>query len=115
MSRPCAVTRTSTVATGLLFLLSGVVLWAGSQGWYSIHQAIPWWPATFIFPAVHRLTSPPPERSLFAGVAWLGAGALLVAANLDYIQLRFSTVVAIFLLVAGARLLWQAWQPGRQS
>ncbi len=115
MSRGCAATRTHTVATGLLFLLSGVALWAASQGWYSIHQAIAWWPATFIFPAVHRLTSPPPGRSVFAGLGWLAAGGLLIAANLDYIQIRVGTIVAIVLLVAGGRLLWQARQPGRQS
>ncbi len=107
--------RAQTVVTGVMLLVSGAVLWAGARGWYSIEQAWAWWPLGLLFPAVHRLTAPPPERRVFGGLAWLAAAAVLVAVNLGTVDLRLSDAVAIIFIIAGARLTYVAWMRRRTS
>lgn len=104
----CGGTRLNTVATGVLFVASGLALWAGARGWYSMREAWPYWPLGFIFPAVHHLTAPPPERSVGAGLIWLAAMAALIAMNLGYLHLRVRDVVPAVLVVVGLRLLLKA-------
>jgi hypothetical protein len=108
MSRTCASTRTQTVVTGLMFLVSGAALWAGARGWYSFEESWAWWPLGFLFPAVHRLTAPPPARNLFAAAVWIAAAAGLILANLGYIHLRARDLVPLALVVFGLRLLYRA-------
>jgi hypothetical protein len=110
MSRKCSSTRTQTVVTGLMFLASGLALWAGARGWYSPRDAWAWWPLGFLFPAVHRLTAPAPQRSLFAAALWLTAAAALILANLGHLQLRARDLIPLALVVFGVRLLYRARQ-----
>ena len=107
-SGDCRQSRLQVVSTGLMFLLSGLAVLGGSRGWYSVRDAWRWWPVVFLFPAVQKLTAPPPERNVFAGVAWLTAGAVIILANLDVIDLRFSHVLATALVATGLRMLWIA-------
>lgn len=111
----CAGGRANTVVTGVMFLVSGAVLWAGARGWYSFEQSWAWWPLGFLFPAVHKLTASPPERSVVGGLAWLGLAVGLVAANLGYVHLRFADAIAVLFLAAGARLTYLAWMRRRVS
>ena len=114
-SRRCRETCLQTVTTGALFVASGMVVWGGARGWYSLRDVWVWWPLAFVFPALHALTAPPPMRSIFGGFAWLGLAAVLIAANLGHLQLRFEFVLSILCLIAGARLLYVAWQRRRTS
>lgn len=113
----CKQTRLQVVTTGTMFVLSGVALWAGARGWYEfrIEQAWVWWPLGLLFPAAHTLTAPPPERSVVAGLAWLVAALVLVAANLGYLHLRLDNILALICLFAGGRLLYGAWSRQRAS
>jgi len=108
-TRECATSRTHTVATGLMFLLSGAVLWAGARGWYTFEQSWPWWPLGLLFPAVDRLAAPPPRRSVFAALAWAALAGGLILANLDHLELRVRDLVPLALVAFGARLLYRAW------
>jgi hypothetical protein len=104
----CAQTRLQVVTTGLMFLASGLVVFAGARGWYDPREAWAWWPLGFLFPAVNHLVAPPPQRRLIPALAWLGAAAVLILANLDVIELRFTHVVATVLVVVGGRMLYTA-------
>jgi hypothetical protein len=108
MSRSCASTRTQTIATGLMFLVSGIVLLAGARGWYSLRDAWAWWPLVLLFPAVHRLTAAPPERSLFGAALWVAAAAALILSNLGQLQLRARDLIPLAFVVFGVRLLYRA-------
>ncbi len=116
-SHDCSRNRLHTVTTGAMFVLSGLALWAGARGWYDfrLEHAWVWWPLGFLFPAAHNLTAPPPQRNVFAGLAWLGAAGALLAANLGYVHLRLGNTLAVIFLVAGARLLYGAWIRRRPS
>ena len=81
-SGDCRQSRLQVVSTGLMFLLSGLAVLGGSRGWYSVRDAWRWWPVVFLFPAVQKLTAPPPERNVFAGVAWLTAEELTPSRSL---------------------------------
>lgn len=111
----CEQTRLQVVTTGAMFVLSGLALWAGARGWYQfrLEQAWVWWPLGLLFPAAHALTAPRPERSLVAGLAWLAAAVVLVAANLGYVHLRLDNMLAVVFLAAGGRLLYGAWSRRR--
>jgi len=104
----CEQTRLQVVTTGLLFLLSGAAVFAGARGWYDPRDAWAWWPLGFIFPAVHNLISPPPQRNLFAGLAWIAAGLVLILDGLELIDLRFTHIVALGLVALGVRMLYIA-------
>lgn len=110
MAQHCERTRLQTVSTGLLFLLSGLAVWAGARGWYSPREAHAWWPLGFVFPAVHYLTAPPPERNVFSGLGFLALGAVLIGRNLGYVHLRLRDLVPLVLVVIGLRLLYVAGQ-----
>jgi hypothetical protein len=107
-TRECATNRTHTVATGLMFLLSGAALWAGARGWYSFEQSWAWWPLGLLFPAVDRLTAPPPRRSMGAALVWAAMAAALILANLGHVELRARDLVPLALVAFGARLLYRA-------
>lgn len=104
----CEQTRLQVVTTGLLFLLCGVAVFAGARGWYDPRDAWAWWPLGFVFPAVHNLVSPPPQRNVFAGLAWIAAAVVLILDGLDIVNLRFTHMIAAALLVVGARMLYIA-------
>lgn len=104
----CATSRTHTVATGLMFLVSGAAVWAGTHGWYTVEQSRAWWPLGFVFPAVNALASPPPKRSLFAAAGWTALAGGLILANLGHLELRARDVVPIVLVIVGLRLLYRA-------
>lgn len=104
----CEQSRLQVVSTGLLFLLSGFAVFAGARGWYDPRDAWAWWPLGFVFPAVHSLTAPPPQRDVFAGLAWMAAAVVLILDGLDVINLRFTHIVAGVLVVIGARMLYIA-------
>ncbi len=114
-SHGCRQGRLQTVTTGALFVMTGIVVWAGARGWYSVRDAWVWWPVVFVFPAAQALTAPPPARSLFRGLAWLGAAAVLVAANMGRIHLGFDEALAVALVVGGARLVYLSWTRGRTA
>lgn len=109
---PRATSRTHTVATGLMFLASGAAVWAGTHGWYTVEQSWAWWPLGFLFPAVNALTSPPPQRSLFAAAAWTALAVGLILANLGHVQLRVREALPLVLVLFGVRLLYLARWPG---
>lgn len=104
----CEQTRLQVVSTGVLFLLSGLAVFGGARGWYDPRQAWAWWPLGFIFPAVHNLVAPPPQRNVFAGLAWLGAGAVLILVGLEIIDIRFTHMLAAGLVAVGGRMLYIA-------
>jgi hypothetical protein len=109
MSRhACTTSRTHTVATGVLFLLSGVALWGGMHGWYTVEESWAWWPLVFLFPAVSALSSPPPKQNLFAAAGWAALAVGLILANLGHLQLRLRDLVPLAFVVVGARLLYRA-------
>ena len=109
----CTHSRLYTVATGAMFIVSGAVVWAGARGWYSVHDAWAWWPLAFVFPAVHALTTPPPERSVVSGLSWLSLAAVLIAMNLGYVQLRVRDLMPLILVALGLRLLYRGGRIGR--
>ena len=106
--KACATSRTHTVVTGLMFLLSGAVLWAGAHGWYSVEQSWAWWPLGFLFPAVNALVSPPPKRSVFTAVGWTTLAVGLILANFGHLELRMRDAVPLAFVVVGLRLLYRA-------
>jgi hypothetical protein len=106
--------RLHTVATGVLFVLSGACLWAALRGWFTFEQSRAWWPLGFLFPAVHRFTSDGTDRSLLAGLGWLMTGAVLILVNLGYLELSSTTALAVASLAAGARLLYLALTRDRE-
>lgn len=103
-------TRLQVVTTGVVFLISGLAVWAGARGWYSMRDAWPWWPLGFVVPAVFRLTAPPPQRSVVAAAAWLSLAAVLIAMNLGHIHLRLRDVVPLVLVGIGLHMLYRATQ-----
>ena len=104
----CQQSRLQVVTTGLLFLLTGCVVFAGARGWYDPRDAWAWWPLGFVFPAVHNLVSPPPQRNVFAGLAWSAAAVVLILDGLDIVDLRLTHLIAGGLVVVGARMLYIA-------
>lgn len=106
--RDCATSRTHLFATGLMFLASGLALWAGARGWYSIQQSWAWWPLGFLYPAVNALTLPPPRRSILAALGWATLSGALILSNFGYLTLRLRDFVPLALVALGVRLLWRA-------
>lgn len=104
----CEQSRLQVVTTGLLFLLSGFAVFAGARGWYDPREAWAWWPLGFVFPAVHNLVSPPPQRNVFAGLAWIAAAVVLILDGLEVVNLRFGHMIAVVLVVVGGRMLYIA-------
>jgi hypothetical protein len=107
-ARPCHSSRAHTVMTGVLLLLSGVALLAALRGWWEIERYAAFWPLVFLFPAVNRLMAPPEERSLAAGLAWMGVAALLISLNLGYVHLRLRDLLPLLLVGLGVRLLYRS-------
>jgi hypothetical protein len=106
--------RLHTVATGVLFVLSGACLWAALRGWFTFEQSRAWWPLGFLFPAVYRITSAGPDRNVLAGLGWLTAGAAIILVNLGYLQPSWTVALALASLAAGARLLYLALARDRE-
>ena len=106
--RPCQTSRTHVVATGLMFLASGLGVWAGARGWYTFEQSWPWWPIGFLFPAVSALTVPPPRRNVGAALGWASLATGLILANLGYLPIRVRDVVPLILVAIGLRMLYRA-------
>ena len=106
MGQHCQRTRLQAISTGLMFLLSGGALWAAARGWYSFRDAIPWWPLGFLFPAVHYLTAPAPERDVPTALLWAALAAGLVAWNLGHVPFSLPALIPLILVVGGARLLY---------
>lgn len=106
--RGCQQTRLQIVTTGPMFLASGLAVFAGARGWYDTRDAWAWWPLGSIFPAVQNVTAPTAQRRVVAACEWLVAAAVLILANLDRVELRFTHLVATVLVVAGARMRYTA-------
>jgi hypothetical protein len=100
--------RLGTFTTGVLFLLGGLAVWAGARGWYSWRDAWAWWPLWLAIPAVFKLTAPPPERHVAAGLAWLSLAAILIGMNLGYVEWRLRDLLPLLLVAIGLRLLYRA-------
>ena len=106
--RPCNTSRSHTVMTGVIFLLSGVALLGALRGWWALERYWAYWPLVFLLPATNRLMGPPAERSVVAGVAWTGVAALLVSLNLGYVHVRLRDLVPLLLVGLGVRLLYRS-------
>jgi hypothetical protein len=104
--RECAANRVHTVATGAIFVVSGVALLGTLRGWWNIEPYWAYWPLVFLVPAITRSFGP--DRSPVAGLAWAGLAAFLVSLNLGYVHLRLRDLVPLLLVGLGARLLFRA-------
>ena len=106
--RACHTSRAHTVTTGVMLLLSGIALLGALRGWWVLERYWAFWPLVFLLPATNRLLGPPAERSLVAGLGWMGVAALLVSLNLGYVHLRLRDLVPLLLVGLGVRLLYRS-------
>jgi len=98
--------RVHTVLTGVMLMLSGVVLLGSLQGWWDIERYWAYWPLALLAPAITRLFGP--DRSVVASLAWAGVAALLVSLNFGYVHLRLRDLVPLLLVAFGVRLLFRS-------
>ena len=108
-------TRLQIVTTGLLFLVSGVLLLTRARGWWQLQNEWAYWPLAFVLPGIHRLVAPPPERSVAAALGWFFTAAVLIAWNLRYIHLRMRDIVPLVCVAVGLRLLYNARRDERAA
>ena len=72
--RHCATNRAHTVVTGVILVLSGVVLLGALRGWWEIERYWAFWPLVFLLPAVQSPRGPRAKRW------WRGWPGLALAA-----------------------------------
>jgi hypothetical protein len=91
---------------GLAVMLVGLLLTLDNFGLLEARQFIRWWPAFMIAAGVAKLAFAGEPRARSGGGLLMSAGTLLLLVNLGYVPPRLA--VALFLLVAGAALVWRA-------
>lgn len=104
----CASNRGATIATGLMFLVTGVVLLGVLRGWWVVEEYWDYWPLVFVLPAINTLVGPPAERHLVTGLAWLALAFGLLGRNLGWLEWDARAAAPLLLVVAGSRLLYLA-------
>lgn len=100
----CARGPVHTVTTGLMFVITGVVLLGVMRGWWAVEEYWQYWPLVFVLPAVSRLAA----GQLFAGLAWLAFVALLLAHTFGVLEWTPRLIGPLVLIVGGSRLLYLA-------
>jgi hypothetical protein len=95
--------RVHTVLTGVMLVLSGVVLLGAMRDWRIVERYWAFWPLMLLLPATGRFFGQ--NRSLVAGTAWAGVAALLVSVNLGYVHVRVQDLLPLLLVAFGIRLL----------
>jgi len=113
-----AKARYNAIVWGLLMIVGGVGLMLHNAGVVNLWSLRLWWPVLLFVPAGEAIVAAGGGlRGWLTAVLWGGGAVLLLLHLHDYPVLRLGTVVALLLIVLGARLLWRPRvddsEPGR--
>jgi hypothetical protein len=98
---------TPRLVIGVAVMLAGFVLALDSLGILDVGHVFRYWPLALVAVGLTKLLGEAGHRS--GAYVWIFVGAALLAFNLHL--LSFPRVVALVLLLVGARIVWNALRP----
>ncbi|MFC1569413.1 LiaI-LiaF-like domain-containing protein [bacterium] len=87
------------IAIGSIELLKNFGLDVGYNLW-------DFWPLVFVFIGFYLIKKPQPHRHILSGSFLIFLGGLILLNNLEIINLSFSDIWPIFLILLGSAILW---------
>ena len=96
---------TGRLFIGLIVLTLGVLFMLDNFGFVDAHQALRWWPATFIAYGAMRVLGIGCRRGFVAGAVWMLFGALLLFGSLGYYPLSWNLIWPVLLIFWGIAIL----------
>lgn len=98
---------------GVIIIAIGVILLLDRQGVIEARDLLRYWPAALIAVGVGRLVQPERQRGAGWAVILILAGTFLLLNQLEVTHLRVRDIWPLFVIAAGAVMLWHAIEGSR--
>jgi len=98
----------SQVVLGLLVILMGLLFLLDNLNILDMHRAISFWPLVFIIAGVVKLWDTQTRGGQLMGAGLIALGVLIILDRMDVIDFSMRTMWPLFLIGAGAYLLYKA-------
>ncbi|MFN3791841.1 LiaI-LiaF-like domain-containing protein [Massilia sp.] len=99
---------TSQVVLGLLVILMGMLLLLDNLDFIDIRRVLGFWPMVFIIAGTVKLCDTQSRNSQLLGGLLAGLGVLMILDRMDIIDFNIRTLWPLFLIGAGAFVLYKA-------
>lgn len=107
-----AATVTPRLVIGIAVILVGVLFTLDNLGLIRARDFLRYWPVIVMAVGVARLAQSQDRSGVGAGLVWLAVGAWLLLESLDLLNVSFSRVWPLLLVLAGGYIAWQALSGG---
>lgn len=107
----CSIT--SQVIIGVVVITIGIGFLFDNMGIFEFRSAISFWPVMFILFGCIKLAESRTTGGSWIGVALIGLGLVFILRNLGYIDIRMREIWPLFLIVAGASVVYKSLSRSR--